>query len=1092
MPTPHQVLILAPEHDARLAAAIARSLRFEPVLACSPEAALRTLEMHSFHAVAVSGNGEWQGVREAARLLRPQPRLFELPPGGGDSALRRVLLRHLDPALTADRPPFSLERYRMLSTILEAFMGTLDTREIVRRIVSITRSEFSADRAWLLQPVGEEVETAKVWMASASTAGKAPATHSEWMVPLGGSRRLIRRAFESPLPITAHQGDSEIDSELASRFGVGSLVVQILRPGDGEPWAFGLDTAAHRQWSGEEVALFGEIGRLATLALNNALIHAQAVADTAKMNAVLDQIPEAAAIYDADGRLERMNAAAARDFSGAFGADPSARFASAQHRYVDGRALTPTELPSVRALEGESVKSDYVIRDPRSGEDRVMNLKAAPIRDAHNRIVGSVLLARDVTEERQNAERETLRRRRAECLANLGVEAIAMQPVFENLDDPARRIAEAITGTAMIYIYERMSGALHMVGMHSAGPTADAVQAFREYLASKPYHPGEGVPGAVFQIGRTLFFSDVRGSAILDFARADDDRAIVQEMHEEALVACPIEAYGERIGALVIARNDDRRAFDAEDLEFAQTIADRIGAAAHIHRLTRISQEGHRAAEELARREVDARVRLEAVLDNAPIGIAVISADELRFELTNARFLEFTEQFGKVPIDAKVVGLHVADVFPGFERVLKAVAESGETRLDEAWEIGPRSNPRYITRIISAVRGRFSGITQSLTVLIQDVTEQVKAKRQIEALADMMAERSARLDSILSSMTDGLWVYDAAGAVVDVNQSALTMFGLGSRTEAVERASYNRFDLRYPDGRPVPSRELPQARALRGETVPDYLAIGKHVISGKDLDLSIAAAPIESGGVVGAVLVMRDITALQELDRKKDEFLSVASHELRTPLTTIKGYTQLLAQTVNELPPDERQTYLSAVLGEVDRMMGLISELLDVSRIETNRLVIHRQPIGWAEFLERRASAFRVQNPGRAIRFEADIDAALIVKADPDRMRQVIDNLLSNALKYSGESSDIDIFTMVEDDSILTAVVDHGIGIPKDELPQLFERFHRARNVSSRYYSGLGLGLYISKAIVVAHGGAIAVESIEGEGSRFTIRLPLE
>ena len=111
--------------------------------------------------------------------------------------------------------------------------------------------------------------------------------------------------------------------------------------------------------------------------------------------------------------------------------------------------------------------------------------------------------------------------------------------------------------------------------------------------------------------------------------------------------------------------------------------------------------------------------------------------------------------------------------------------------------------------------------------------------------------------------------------------------------------------------------------------------MGRHLITGKDVDISIAAAPIDSNGIVGAVLVIRDITALQELDRKKDEFLSVASHELRTPLTTIKGYTQLLSQTVDDLASAERSTYLTAVLGEIDRMMGLISELLDVSSVRS-------------------------------------------------------------------------------------------------------------------------------------------------------------
>ncbi|MEA2415230.1 MAG: two-component system, NtrC family, sensor histidine kinase KinB, partial [Thermoanaerobaculia bacterium] len=126
----------------------------------------------------------------------------------------------------------------------------------------------------------------------------------------------------------------------------------------------------------------------------------------------------------------------------------------------------------------------------------------------------------------------------------------------------------------------------------------------------------------------------------------------------------------------------------------------------------------------------------------------------------------------------------------------------------------------------------------------------------------------------------------------------------------------------------------------------------------------------------------------------------------------------------------------------------------------------------------------------RTIRCAADVPETTL-HVDPDRMRQVVDNLISNAIKYSADGTDIDIVTQIDGNHMLTAVIDHGIGIPTDEIPKLFERFHRARNVSSRYYGGLGLGLYIAKAIVEAHNGSISVVSEEGKGATFTIRLPL-
>src|SRR5213075_9663 len=242
----------------------------------------------------------------------------------------------------------------------------------------------------------------------------------------------------------------------------------------------------------------------------------------------------------------RMNAVAMREPLEMFAPDAEGKLRT-PYRTIDGRVVGTEDLPSMRALRGENVKSDYLVHDQRTGDDRVVNLKAAPIRDDQQRIIGSVVLSRDVTDERQNAEREAWRRRRAECLANLGLEAVTVQASFDNLDDTAQRVAEAVAGATMIYLYSPGSGELHMVGLGTIASIADAFHQFREHITRNPYHAGEGLPGAVFQIGRPLFFSDVRGTAIVDFARDDGDRDVIETLGEQSLIACPIESYGDRI-----------------------------------------------------------------------------------------------------------------------------------------------------------------------------------------------------------------------------------------------------------------------------------------------------------------------------------------------------------------------------------------------------------------------------------------------------------------------------------------------------------------------------------------------------------------
>jgi len=228
---------------------------------------------------------------------------------------------------------------------------------------------------------------------------------------------------------------------------------------------------------------------------------------------------------------------------------------------------------------------------------------------------------------------------------------------------------------------------------------------------------------------------------------------------------------------------------------------------------------------------------------------------------------------------------------------------------------------------------------------------------------------------------------------------------------------------------------------------------------------------------------------VEDLSRLKDEFLSIASHELRTPVTSIKGYTQLAKMLIKEGDLATSEEYLDIALDQIDRMSRLILELLDVSRIETGRLEIRREPIAWPQFV--RDVVHRHHTAVSDRRFHISVpDDGKIVTGDRDRLEQVLGNLLENAVKYSPEGSDVTVTVDDRGDNLVTAVCDRGIGIPADELNQVFERFHRGRQVSSTNYGGLGLGLYITKQIIERHSGSIWVESKEGHGTTFYFALP--
>ncbi|UCF40915.1 MAG: GAF domain-containing protein [Gemmatimonadota bacterium] len=247
-----------------------------------------------------------------------------------------------------------------------------------------------------------------------------------------------------------------------------------------------------------------------------------------------------------------------------------------------------------------------------------------------------------------------------------------------------------------------------------------------------------------------------------------------------------------------------------------------------------------------------------------------------------------------------------------------------------------------------------------------------------------------------------------------------------------------------------------------------------------------------SGEVLGQLLLYRDVTREVEADVAKDEFVSMVSHELRTPMTSVKASLSLLGKGAAGRTSDRMQELVDIALRNLDRLIRLVDDLLDLSRIRSGRLVTTVASVSVGDTVARAVDAVRGFAADRQTVLECSpIDPAIMVSADPDRLEQVILNLLSNAIKFSPNRGQVRLRCWTEGESAVLEVADDGPGIPKDQLGSIFEKFHQLDATTARRHGGAGLGLAISRMILEELGGTLWAESDEGRGSRFFVKLPL-
>lgn len=368
--------------------------------------------------------------------------------------------------------------------------------------------------------------------------------------------------------------------------------------------------------------------------------------------------------------------------------------------------------------------------------------------------------------------------------------------------------------------------------------------------------------------------------------------------------------------------------------------------------------------------------------------------------------------------------------------------------------------------------------------------QQLEAKARAQELADLAQAHATELETILDTMSEAVYVTDAGLRVVRMNRAFAGLVGLGdseSRNESF-RALMDRLQPQTESDDPA-EKELPMIRALGGASFTNHVIRITPIGSGRDRFLSISGAPIRdsSGRITAAVNVARDVTELHEIDRLKDEFISVASHEMRTPLTVIKGYIQMLTKRLeNRETKGSELDMARQILNQTDRLATLTNRLLDVSRVQFGRLTLESDRVDLTALVRDLVERMRVTMEYHKISLKAE--EPVFVEADAGRLEQVLTNLVNNAAKYSPDGAEIDVSLERKDGSALITVRDHGYGIPKERQGRIFQRFYRATTDERK--SGLGLGLYVSKGIVEAHRGEIWFQSEDGKGSTFFVRLP--
>jgi PAS domain S-box-containing protein len=472
--------------------------------------------------------------------------------------------------------------------------------------------------------------------------------------------------------------------------------------------------------------------------------------------------------------------------------------------------------------------------------------------------------------------------------------------------------------------------------------------------------------------------------------------------------------------------------------------------------------------------------RLRRFILNAPVSIGILTGPEYIVEIINESALKLMGKTSGQMLNKPVL-----------ESMTELDIEQAKLLLDSVYYSGkPFSASEFPVKLnrygkLEKIYVNFEydplinseGKIYGIMVVGSDVTEQVLARKKVE-------QSEGRFKLLADSMPQFVWTSDQRGHINYFNRAFYDYSGISEKQ--LQPDSW--LNVIHPDERE--ENILKWRNAING----GKNFIFEHRFRRDDgayrWQLS-RAVPLkdDQDKIQFWIGTSTDIQEIKEQEAQKDYFISMASHELKTPITSIKGYVQILQSMYKNSADTVLVQSLDRVHVQIEKLTTLIGDLLDVSKIRTGTLTFHKQRFDMNSLIKEEIEGLEIIYPNHKIAFENH--ASTIVFADRERIRQVLINLISNAIKYSPKNGNIIVKSVVEKQRILVSVKDEGIGIDKNYQRKIFERFYRVEGKSEKTFPGFGIGLFIASEIVKRHKGSIGVESKPGKGSRFYFSLPL-